>query len=138
MVKFLSEEWITYGKNFLLEKLDPEKDLKSMTTSLLGVIESVPPNGATMNFYFEFQNGKLIDFIVNTGETFQQKEPVFIVTGNYGTYKDVLKGSMGLAMALMKNRLKLTKGSKIEALRIIKPIDMVIDSLRKVTDEFEE
>jgi putative sterol carrier protein len=138
MVKFLSEEWITYGKNFLLEKLDPEKDLKSMTTSLLGVIESVPPNGGTMNFYFEFQDGKLIDFIVNTGETFQQKEPVFIVTGNYGTYKDVLKGNMGLAMALMKNRLKLTKGSKIEALRIIKPIDLVIDSLRKVTDEFED
>jgi hypothetical protein len=39
-------------------------------------------------------------------------------------------------MALLKNRLKL-KGSKIEALKLIKPIDVVIDSLRKITDEFE-
>jgi len=43
MVKFLSEEWITYGKNFIHEKLDSEKDLKNITTSLLCVIENVPP-----------------------------------------------------------------------------------------------
>ena len=29
MVKFLSEEWIEIGKNYMLEKLDPEKDLKN-------------------------------------------------------------------------------------------------------------
>jgi putative sterol carrier protein len=137
MVKFLSEEWITYGKNYLLEKIDPEKDLKNITTSLLGVIESVPPSGTTMNFYFEFQNGKLTDFIVNTGDTFKEKEAVFVITGNYGAYKDILKGDMSMAMALLRNRLKL-KGSKMEALKIIKPIDVVIDSLRKITDEFEE
>jgi putative sterol carrier protein len=137
MVKFLSEEWIKYGKNFILEKLDPEKDLKNITTSLLGIIESVPPHGTTMNFYFEFQNGKLIDFIVNTGDTFKEKEAVFVITGNYGAYKDILKGDMNMAMALLRNRLKL-KGSKMEALKIIKPIDVVIDSLRKITDEFED
>ena len=136
MVKFLSEEWIEFGKN-MLEKLDPEKDLKNITTSLLGVIENVPPSDTTMNFYFEFQNGKLIDFIVNTGDTFKEKEAIFVITGNYGTFKDILKGDMSLAMALLRNRLKL-KGSKMEALKIIKPIDAVIDSLRKITNEFEE
>jgi putative sterol carrier protein len=136
MVKFLSEEWITYGKN-MLEKLDPEKDMKNITTSLLGVIENVPPSNTTMNFYFEFQNGKLTYFIVNTGNTFKEKEVVFVITGNYGAYKDILKGDMSMAMALLRNRLKL-KGSKMEALKIIKPIDVVIDSLRKITDEFEE
>src|SRR5512136_2474714 len=137
MVKFLSEEWITYGKQFMLEKIDPAKDLKNLTTSLLCVIENVPPNGTTMNLYLEFQQGKLTDLIVNTSETFTEKEAVFVITGLYGTYKDIIKGNMSLAMALLKNRLKL-KGSKMEALRIIKPIDVVIDSLRKVTDEFEE
>jgi putative sterol carrier protein len=136
-VKFLSEEWITYGKNFILEKLDPEKDLKNITTSLLCVIENVPPNETTMNLYLEFQQGKLTDIIVNTGDTFTENEAVFVITGLYGTYKDIIKGGMSLAMALLRNRLKL-KGSKMEALRIIKPIDVVIDSLRKVTDEFEE
>jgi len=136
LVKFLSEEWIEFGKN-MLEKLDPEKDLKNITTSLLGVIENVPPSDTTMNFYFEFQNGKLIDFIVNTGDTFKEKEAIFVITGNYGTFKDILKGDMSLAMALLRNRLKL-KGSKMEALKIIKPIDAVIDSLRKITNEFEE
>jgi putative sterol carrier protein len=137
LVKFLSEEWITYGKNFILEKLDPEKDLKNITTSLLCIIENVPPNETTMNLYLEFQQGKLTDIIVNTGDTFTEKEAVFVITGLYGTYKDIIKGDMSLAMALLRNRLKL-KGSKMEALRIIKPIDVVIDSLRKITDEFEE
>jgi putative sterol carrier protein len=137
MVKFLSEEWINHGKNYMLEKLDPEKDMKNITTSLLGVIEHVPPSDTTMNFYFELQNGKLTDFIVNTGDTFEEKEAVFVVRGNYGTYKDILKGNMSMSIALLKNRLKL-KGSKMEALKIIKPIDSVIESLRKITDEFEE
>jgi putative sterol carrier protein len=136
MVKFLSEEWITYGKNFIHEKLDSEKDLKNITTSLLCVIENVPPNGTTMNLFLEFQHGKLTDIIVNTG-AFTEKEAVFVITGLYGTYKDIIKGNMSLAMALLRNRLKL-KGSKMEALRIIKPIDVVIDALRNVTDEFEE
>ena len=136
MVKFLSEEWITYGKQFMLEKIDSEKDLKNITTSLLCVIENVPPNGTTMNLFLEFQQGKLTDIIVNTG-AFTEKEAVFVITGLYGTYKDIIKGNMSLAMALLRNRLKL-KGSKMEALRIIKPIDVVIDALRNVTDEFEE
>jgi len=137
MVKFLSEEWIKYGKNYILEKLDPEKDLKSVTTSLLGVVEHIPPNDTTMNFYLELQKGKLTDFIVNTGDTFKEKEPIFIVTGNYGTFRSILKGEMSMAIALLKNRLKL-KGSKLQALQIIKPLDGVIVSLKEVTDEFEE
>jgi putative sterol carrier protein len=137
MVKFLSEEWITYGKQFMLEKIDPAKELKNLTTSLLCVIENVPPNETTMNLYLEFQQGKLTDLIVNTSDTFTEKEAVFVITGLYGTYKDIIKGNMSLSMALLKNRLKL-KGSKIEALKLIKPIDVVIDSLRKITDEFEE
>jgi putative sterol carrier protein len=137
MVKFLSEEWISYGKQFMLEKIDPTKDLKNLTTSLLCVIENVPPKETTMNLYLEFQQGKLTDIIVNTGDTFTVREAVFVITGLYGTYKDIIMGNMSLSMALLKNRLKL-KGSKIEALKLIKPIDVVIDSLRKITDEFEE
>jgi putative sterol carrier protein len=137
MVKFLSEKWIEYGKNYIIEKLDPEKDLKNITTSLLCVIEHVPPKGATMNFYLELKEGKLSDFIVNTGDTFEGKEAVFVIRGNYGTYKDILEGKLGTAIALLKNRLKL-KGSKIEALKIIKQLDSLIESLRKITDEFEE
>jgi putative sterol carrier protein len=137
MVKFLSEEWIEYGKKYMLESLDPEKDLKNITTSLLGIIEHVPPNDTTMNFYLELKDGKLQNFTVNTGNTSEGKEAVFIIRGNYGTYKDILEGKLGTAMALLKNRLNI-KGSKMEALKIIKPLDGVIESLRKITDEFEE
>ncbi|MBN1860863.1 MAG: SCP2 sterol-binding domain-containing protein [Candidatus Thermoplasmatota archaeon] len=137
MVKFLSEEWITFGKQFMLEKIDPVKDLKNLTTSLLCVIENVPPNETTMNLYLEFQQGKLTDLIVNTSNPFTEKEAVFVITGLYGTYKDIIKGNMSLSMALLKNRLKL-KGSKIEALKLLKPIDVVINSLQKITNEFEE
>ena len=47
MVKFLSEEWIDIGKKYILEKLDPVKDLKSITTSLLGRRPPVIPNLTT-------------------------------------------------------------------------------------------
>jgi putative sterol carrier protein len=137
MVKFLSGEWNELSKEYILKKLDPEKDLKNVTTSLLAVIEHVPPSDSIMNFYLDLKDGKLIDFIVNTGDTFKGKEPVFTVTGNYGTYKSILKGEMSMAVALLKGRLKL-KGSKLKALQIIKPLDGVILSLKEATDEFEE
>lgn len=137
MVKFLSEEWIEIGKKYLIEKLDPEKDLKNITISLLGVVEHIPPNDTTMNFYLELEDGKLTDFIVNTGDTFDEKEANYEVRGNYGTYKSVLKGEMSLGIAVLKNRLKV-KGSKLQALKLIKPLDGLIVSLKEITDEFEE
>jgi putative sterol carrier protein len=124
MVKFLSEEWNNISKEYILKKLDPEKDLKNVTTSLLAVIEHVPPNDSTMNFYLELQDGKLTNFIVNTGDNYAEKEAVFTVSGNYGTYRSILKGEMSMAVALLRGRLKL-KGSKMKALQIIKPLDGV-------------
>ena len=136
MAKFLSDEWIEHTKNYMYEKLDPETDLKNVTTSLLGVIEHVPPNDTTMNFFLNLDNGKLTDFNVSTGDSYE-KEAAFIITGNYGTFRSILKGDMNMTIALLKNRLKL-KGSKVKALRLMKPLDGVIVALREVTDEFEE
>jgi putative sterol carrier protein len=136
MVKFLSEEWIDEAKKYLIEKVDPQTDLKNLSTSLLGIVEHIPPNDSIMGFYFEFQNGNLKDFIVTQGDTLSGKDPTYIVNGNYGTYKDVLQGKTSLTIALLKNRLKL-KGNKLQALKIIKPLDKVILSLITITDEFE-
>jgi putative sterol carrier protein len=136
MVKFLSEEWIEAGKKYILEELDPETDLKNLSTSLLGIVEHIPPNDSTMSFYFEFENGKMIDFIVSDSDSIQGKTPTYEIRGNFGTYKDALQGKTSLTILLLKNRLKL-KGSKLQALKIIKPIDKVIDSLIKITDEFD-
>jgi putative sterol carrier protein len=136
MVKFLSEEWVEYGKKYIRSNLDPVKDLGNLTTSVLGVIEHVPPHDITMNFYLELRDGQLSDFILRVGDTITEKEAVFVITGNYGTYQDIFEGKIGTAMALLKNRIKL-RGSKIEALKIIKQLDGLIDALRNVTDEFE-
>jgi putative sterol carrier protein len=136
MVKFLSEEWIKIGKKYMLEKLDPVKDLKNITTSLLGIVEHIPPDDITMNFYLELEGGKLKDFIVNTGDTFEEKKASYEVRGNYGTYKSVLQGEISLGIAVLKNRLKV-KGSKLQALKLIKPLDGVIASLTVITDEFD-
>jgi putative sterol carrier protein len=137
MVKFLSEEWIEYGKNYIRENLDPVKDLGNLTTSLLGVIEHVPPKDTVMSFYLELHDGTLRDFILHIDDTIKDKDAVFVITGNYGTYRDIFEGKIGTAMALLKNRIKL-RGSKLEALKIIKQLDGLIEALRKVTDEFEE
>ena len=136
MVKFLSEERIEAGKKYILEELDPETDLNNLTTSMLGIVEHIPPDDSTMSFYFEFENGKMTDFIVSASDSPQDKNPTYEVRGNYGTYKDALQGKTSLTILLLKNRLKL-KGSKLQALKIIKPLDKVIDSLIKITDEFD-
>ena len=136
MAKFLSDDWLVQCKNYMYEKLDPEEDLKNVTTSLLGVVEHIPPDDSIMNFYLDFDNGKLIDFVVSKGPTYE-KEAKFVITGSYGTFKSVLKGEMNLTIALLKNRIKL-KGSKVKALKLMKPLDGVILSLKEVTDEFEE
>ncbi len=136
MVKFLSEDWIEYGKKYIRSNLDPVKDLGGLTTSVLGVIEHVPPQDTTTYFYLELKEGQLSDFILRVGDTITDKEPVFVITGNYGTYRDIFEGKIGMAMALLKNRIKL-KGSKFEALKIIKQLDGLIGALRQVTDEFE-
>jgi len=136
MTKFLSDEWIEHTKNYMYENLDPETDLKNVTTSLLAVIEHVPPNDTTMNFFLNLENGKLTDFNVSTGNSYDE-EAVFVITGNYGTFRNILKGNMNMTIALLKNRLKL-KGNKVKALRLMKPLDGVIVALREVTDEFEE
>jgi len=137
MVKFLSEDWIEYGKQYIRENLDPQKDLNNITTSVLGVIEHVPPQDTTTNFYLEITKGQLSDFILRIGDSISEKEAVFVITGNYGTFRDIFEGKIGIAMALLKNRIKL-KGSKIEALKIIKQLDGLIEALRKISDEFEE
>jgi len=134
VVKFLSEEWIEYSKKYMYENLDPKQDLKNVTTSLLGVIEHVPPNDETMNFFLNLKEGKLTDFTVSTGASYE-KEATFVITGNYGTFRSILKGEMNMTIALLKNRLKL-KGSKVKALKLMKPLDGVIIALREVTDEF--
>ena len=137
MVKFLSDEWIEYGKKYIRCNLDPVKDLNNLTTSVLGVIEHVPPQDTTTNFYLELRDGQLHDFILRNSGAITEKQPVFVITGNYGAYQDIFEGKIGTAMAILKNRVKL-KGSKIDALKIIKQLDGLINALRKVTDEFEE
>lgn len=137
MVKFLSDEWIEYGKKYVNDNLDPVKDLGNLTTSLLGIIEHVPPKDTMMSFYLELKDGTLHDFILHTNGILSEKDAVFVITGNYGAYRDIFEGKIGTAMALLRNRIKL-KGSKIEALKIIKQLDGLIEALRKITDEFEQ
>ena len=93
-------------------------------------------NRTTTYFYLELKEGQVSGFILRIGDTITEKEPVFVITGNYGTYRDIFEGKIGTAMALLKNRIKL-KGSKFEALKIIKQLDGLIGALRQVTDEFE-
>jgi putative sterol carrier protein len=136
MVKFLTDEWIVQCKKYMHEKLDPEADLKNVTTSLLAVVEHIPPDDSTMNFYLNIENGSLTDFTISKGDSYE-KETIFVITGSYGTFRSILRGEINMTIALLKNRLKL-KGSKMKALKLMKPLDGVINSLRVITDEFEE
>jgi putative sterol carrier protein len=135
MVKYLSEEWATQAKKKILDELDQTKDLKNMNASLLNVVQNVPPDQKTVYFYIRFANGKLEELLTSSDESIQQKNPEFTVIGDYTTFVQISNGQMSSAMALLKNRVKMT-GNKMKAFTLTKPIDTFNTCIRKINTEY--
>ena len=134
-MKFLSNEWIKKAKEITAEKLDPEKDLKKATTSLLNIIENIPPEGASIYFFISVKNGVIEEFVIDKSDSTLDKEAEFVVTGNYDTFVQILKGDMSTTIALIKNRIKI-KGDKVKALKFVKPMDKLNSCLREIDTEY--
>jgi len=135
MVKFLSQEWAEQAKKKVLTELDKAKDLKNMNATLLNVIQNIPPDNKTIYYYIKFTEGNLDDLITGTDESLKQKQADFIVTGDYTTFIQINNGQMSSAMALLKNRVKMT-GNKMKALTITKPIDTYNNCVKGVPTEY--
>ena len=133
-MKFLSNEWIESAKKTAIEKLDPENDLKNVTTSLLNIIENIPPKGNKKYFFISVRNGVIEQLIVDT-HPISENETEFVVIGNYDTFVQLFKGEMTTIVALIKNRVKF-KGDKIKAMKFLKPLDRFTECIRKVQTEF--
>lgn len=134
MVKYLSQEWAEQAKKKVLTELDKARDLKNMTTSLLNVIQNVPPDNKTMYFYIKFIEGNLEELITGSDESIKQKNAEIIATGDYTTFVQISSGQMSSAMALLKNRLKMT--NKMKALTITKPIDTFNGCIKGIQTEY--
>lgn len=134
-MKFLSDEWIVKAKEITAEKLDPEKDLKKATTSLLNIIENIPPDGRSVFFYISLNNGIIEEFIIDKIGSIVDKEAEFVVIGNYDTFVQILKGEMSTTIALIKNRIKF-KGDKVKALKFVKPMEKLNGCLREIDTEY--
>ena len=134
-MKFLSDEWIKTAKKITAEKLDPEKDLKKATTSLLNIIENIPPDGRSVFFYISVKNGIIIEILLESTGSLLEKNAEFVVTGNYDTFVQILKGEMNTLIALIKNRVKI-KGDKVKALQFVKSIDRLNSCLREIETEY--
>jgi putative sterol carrier protein len=135
MVKYLSKEWAEQAKKKVLEELDRTKDLKNMNASLLNVIQNTPPDNTTMYFYVKFIDGNLEELITGSDESIKGKNAEFTVTGDYTTFVQISSGQMSSAMALLKNRVKMT-GNKIKAFTITKPIDTFNMCIKKIETEY--
>jgi len=133
LVRFLSKEWIETAKNIATEELDPEKDLKNSTASLLNIINNVPPDGKTTYFYISVKDGNLSEMQLDQDEI--KKDAEFVVSGNYDTFKQIFTGEMSTLIALIKNRVQI-KGNKKKALQFVKPIDRLNSCLRKIETEY--
>ena len=134
-MKFLSKEWIETAKKIVKEKLDPETDLRKATSSLLNIIENIPPNGNSVYFYISVKNGIIEELTVDQSSSLLGKNAEFVVTGNYDTFVQIFKGEMSTFIALIKNRVKI-KGDKIKALQFIKPLDRLNGCLREIETTF--
>jgi putative sterol carrier protein len=135
MVKYLSEEWVAQAKKKVLDELDQTKDLKNMNASLLNVVQNVPPDQKTVYFYIRFVDGKLEELLASPDESIKQKNAEFTITGDYTTFVQISSGQMSSAMALLKNRVKMT-GNKIKAFTITKPIDTFNMCIKKIETEY--
>ena len=135
MVKYLSKEWAEQAKKKVLEDLDRTKDLKNMSASLLNVVQNVPPDEKTVYFYIKFTDGKLEELLTGSDESIKEKNAEFTVTGDYTTFVQISSGQMSSAMALLKNRVKMT-GNKMKALTLTKPIDTYNGCVNKLQTEF--
>jgi len=135
MVKYLTEEWAQQAKKLVLDGLDPKKDLKNMNAILLNVVQNVPPENKTVYFYIKFVDGHLEELLASPDEAIKQKEAEFTVTGDYVTFTQISKGEMSSAMALLKNRVKMT-GNKMKALTITKPIDNFNACIKKLQTDY--
>jgi putative sterol carrier protein len=134
-MKFLSDEWIKKAKEITSEKLDPEKDLRKATASLLNIIENIPPDGRSVYFFISVKNGIIEEFEIDKTGSLLDKEAEFVVTGNYDTFVQILKGEMSTTIALIKNRIKI-KGDKVKALKFVKPMDKFNGCLREIETEY--
>jgi putative sterol carrier protein len=134
-MKFLSDEWIELAKQITKEKLHPEKDLKNATTSLLNIIENIPPDGRRVYFYISVKNGNIKDMLIDKTGSILEKDAEFVVTGNYDTFVQIVKGEMTTLIALIKNRVKI-KGDKLKALQFSKSIDKLNDCLREINTQY--
>jgi putative sterol carrier protein len=134
-VKFLSPEWVETAKTIVQNELDPLKDLKSVTTSFIFVVTNIPPGGTTMSLYFSVANGELVEMMTEPRDLSSQKKAEFVVSGNYDTFVQIVKGEMSVVGALLKGRVQF-KGSTMKALTIQQPIERINDCLRKINTQF--
>jgi putative sterol carrier protein len=135
MVKYLSEEWAALAKKKVLTELDRKKDLKNMNAILLNVVEHVPPDDKTIYFYIKFVDGNLEELLASPDESIKTKQADFTITGDYTTFVQISSGVMSSAMALLKNRVKIT-GNKMKAFTITKPIDTFNACIKKIETEY--
>jgi putative sterol carrier protein len=135
VVKFLSQEWAEQAKKKVLTELDKAKDLKNMNATLLNVVQNIPPDNTTIYYYIKFTAGNLDELITSTDESIKQKQADFIVSGDYTTFIQINNGQMSSAMALLKNRVKMT-GNKMKALTITKPIDNYNNCVKGVPTDY--
>ena len=134
MVKFLSRRWLETAI-ITAEGLDPEKDLKNTSASLLNIINNIPPDGKTIYFYISINNGIITEMKLDQNNSLMNRDAEFIVSGNYDTFKQIFKGEMSILIALIKNRIEI-KGDKKKALKFVKPIDRLNSCLRNIDTEY--
>ena len=82
MVKFLSRRWLETAK-ITAEGLDPEKDLKNTSASLLNIINNIPPDGKTIYFYISINNGIITEMKLDQNNS-------LMTPGNHATPSSAL------------------------------------------------
>lgn len=136
MAKYLSKEWVAAGKALADKDSHLRTVLDGMDASILCVVHETPDHADEV-FYIDFGDGDLRELYSGTKEEFAKRgrKATFEVHGDYNTFTLIQEGHLTQTTAVMRGRLKL-KGGLVKAMRHMRAMDALVDTLRKVPTEF--
>jgi putative sterol carrier protein len=96
------------------------------------VLEAEPDKGVaqTSTLCYKVDDGKIAEFYPT------EREATFRISAPYGTWVDILRGTLGANKALMTRKLKV-KGNFMKLLKYSDGVLRWVDILRTIPTEFE-
>jgi len=120
------EWWKTLSENLNADE-DFRDEASDFTFDFLFIV------GDMSKTVFNFVNGEVVE--VREAVPGDEEKQGYIVEATYDLWKEIQTGKTKAELALIKNQLKLTKGSKMHLVKQLGPAGGIFVAMKAVPDE---